>query len=74
MNASEIDAIIPLGSGILNVDAAEAKALRLVFGDRLPKIPLITLAPQIGICGAGSSALATAVAAQCIHEQNSQHD
>ena len=69
MNASEIDAIIPLGSGILNVDAAEAKALRLVFGDRLPKIPLITLAPQIGICGAGSSALAAAVAAQCIHEQ-----
>lgn len=67
--ADQIDAIIPLGSGIATVDAAEAKALRLVFGDRLPKIPLITLAPQVGICGAGASALAAVVAAQCIHEQ-----
>ena len=67
--ATEIDAIIPLGSGIACVDAAEAQALRQVFGDRLPKIPLVTLAPQIGICGAGASAIAACVAAQCIKEQ-----
>ncbi len=69
ISATEIDAIVPLGSGIANVDAAEAKALRSCLGDRLAKIPLITLAPQIGICGAGASALAVCVAAQCIREQ-----
>ncbi|MSR44014.1 MAG: hypothetical protein EXS15_01460 [Phycisphaerales bacterium] len=66
VRADEIDAIVPFGSGIPNVDAAEAKALRAIFGDRTSTIPLITLAPQIGICGAGTSALSVSVAAQCL--------
>ncbi|MSR69322.1 MAG: hypothetical protein EXS17_03135 [Phycisphaerales bacterium] len=64
--ASEIDAIVPLGSGIPNVDRAEAEALRSIFGARLLQIPLITLAPQVGICGAGASAIAACVAAQSV--------
>ncbi len=67
--ASEIDAIVPLGSGIPTVDQAEAAALRLIFGERLLRLPLVTLAPQVGICGAGASALAACVAAQCLSEQ-----
>jgi len=69
ISPAQIDAIVPFGSGIPSADAAEAEALRLIFGERLPKIPLITLAPQIGICGAGTSAIAVCVAAQCIREQ-----
>ncbi|MSQ91002.1 MAG: hypothetical protein EXS01_06390 [Phycisphaerales bacterium] len=67
--ASEIDAIVPLASGIATLDLAEAKAMAMIFGDRLSKIPLVTLAPQVGICGAGTSALAVCVAAQCLREQ-----
>lgn len=69
VSASEIDAIVPMGSGIAVVDHAEALALKRVIGDRLAQVPLVTLAPQVGICGAGTSALAACVAAQCLATQ-----
>ncbi len=65
----EIDAIVPLGSGIPSVDAAEADALRRVFGLRAASVPIVTVAPQVGICGAGTSALAACVGAQCLVTQ-----
>ena len=69
MNASEIDAIVPLGSGIPSVDAAEAEAIRRVLGNRAATVPLVTLAPQVGICGAGASALSACVGVQCLTTQ-----
>ncbi|MSR29061.1 MAG: hypothetical protein EXS03_05735 [Phycisphaerales bacterium] len=64
-----IDAVVPFGSGIPSIDAAEADALRRVFGARAGSLPLVTIAPQAGICGAGASALAACVGAKCVAEQ-----
>ncbi|MFO0875433.1 MAG: beta-ketoacyl synthase N-terminal-like domain-containing protein [Phycisphaerales bacterium] len=67
--ATQIDAIVPLGSGIVDSDANEAAALRRVFGARLPSIPLVTLVPAVGNCCAGAGGVAVAVAAMCLREQ-----
>jgi 3-oxoacyl-[acyl-carrier-protein] synthase II len=66
MKPAEIDAVVPFGSGAPALDAAEAAALRRVFGDRAATLPLVTLAPLIGNCGAGFGAVAAAVAVQCL--------
>ena len=65
----DIDAIIPQGCGCADADAAEAEALRQVFGGRLPRIPLVTFAPSVGDLGAGAGGLALAIAAQCLRQQ-----
>lgn len=65
----EIDAIVPFGSGIANVDQAEAAAIQRVFGERAATIPLITTVPFTGNCNAGNSAIALIVAAQAMHTQ-----
>jgi 3-oxoacyl-(acyl-carrier-protein) synthase len=51
------------------VDAAERAAILHVFGARAASIPLVTLTPSIGNCGAGNGAIAAAVAARCVAEQ-----
>jgi 3-oxoacyl-[acyl-carrier-protein] synthase II len=66
MQPSEIDAVVPFGCGAAAMDAAEAAAIRSVFGDRAARVPLVTLAPLIGNCGAGFGAVAAAVAVQCL--------
>ena len=65
----EVDAILPLGSAIPEMDAVDARAIKTVFGERSSRIPLITMVPYIGLCGAGIGAIAVAVAAQCLREQ-----
>jgi 3-oxoacyl-[acyl-carrier-protein] synthase II len=69
VSAADIDAVIPQGSGVPGVDAEEADALRGVFGPRLASIPLITLAPLLGDCLAGTGGLAAAVGALCLRHQ-----
>ena len=64
-----IDAIIPFGTGVPSLDASERAAIAAVFGSRAPRVPLVTLCPAIGNCGAGNGAIAAAVAVQCIREQ-----
>ena len=66
---SDVDAILPLGSGIPGMDEVDARAIKSVFGERSAQIPLITLIPYIGLCGAGLGAIAVAVAAHCLREQ-----
>ena len=66
---SEVDAIVPLGSGIPWMDAVDARAIREVFGSRAADIPLVTVVPYVGLCGAGIGAIAVSVAAQCLREQ-----
>lgn len=65
----QIDAIVPLGAAIPNVDAAEAGAFRAVFGARLRDIPLVHTGANFGNCTAGAGALQAAVAVRCLAEQ-----
>ncbi len=69
ISPNEIDAIVPFGSGIRHLDAAEAAAIRTVFGARASSVPIIQVMPFVGNCGAGSAAIAVAVAAQCLRTQ-----
>lgn len=66
---TDIDAILPLGSGCTDTDGAEAAALERVFGPRLADVPIITLAPMVGSCAAGTGGMQLAVAAQAVREQ-----
>jgi 3-oxoacyl-[acyl-carrier-protein] synthase II len=65
----DVDAIAPFGSSIPSVDAAEAAAIRRVFGDRAASIPLITTVPHVGNCAAGNGAIGLCVAAKALREQ-----
>ncbi|MAY74847.1 MAG: hypothetical protein CMJ31_09085, partial [Phycisphaerae bacterium] len=69
VSADEIDVIVPSGYGVPAVDVGEFNALRAVMGDRLAEIPMLTLAPSIGLCAAGHGALQIAAAAACLREQ-----
>lgn len=69
VRAEQIDAIVPMASAAPRLDAAEAGALRAVFGDRLARIPMVTLTPNIGNCTAGMGGLQAAAAARCLFEQ-----
>ena len=69
VSADEIDAVVPTGAGVAEADAAEAWALRQVFGDRLASLPLVTIRPNVGDCQAGNGALQVAAAAMCLREQ-----
>jgi 3-oxoacyl-(acyl-carrier-protein) synthase len=68
-DVSAIDVIVPLGSGIKQLDDAEREGLSTVFGDRLSAIPTITTIPYTGNCMAGNGAIAISVAAKSIKEQ-----
>lgn len=65
----DVDAIVPLGSGIPNSDHAEAHAIESVFGSRAPQIPLVTTVPFAGNCAAGNGAVALSVGAMCLKQQ-----
>jgi 3-oxoacyl-[acyl-carrier-protein] synthase II len=65
----QIDLIVPNGMAALAFDGAEANAMRTVFGDRLPNIPVTPIKSMLGWCGAGAGGLDVAVAAKAIKEQ-----
>jgi 3-oxoacyl-[acyl-carrier-protein] synthase II len=69
MDAGGIDAIIPFGTGVAMLDAAERAAITKVFGTRAAAVPVITLCPGIGNCGAGAGAIAASVAVRALREQ-----
>jgi 3-oxoacyl-[acyl-carrier-protein] synthase II len=62
----EVDAIVPFGCGAAALDAAEAAAIRGVFGARAAQVPLITISTVTGNCGAGFGAVAASVAVQAL--------
>ncbi len=62
----DIDAIAPLGQGLLSVDTAEAGALNAVFGERASSLPVISLVPNVGNAMAGIGGLQVAAAAMAI--------
>jgi 3-oxoacyl-[acyl-carrier-protein] synthase II len=69
VSASQVDAVVPMASGVPRLDTAEAGALRAVFGDRLARVPLVTLTPHVGNCTAGQAGVQAAVGAMCLREQ-----
>lgn len=64
-----IDAIMPLGIGHPDWDAAEAAAIQDVFGDRAASIPVVSTKASIGNCSAGAGALDLTIAAKALKEQ-----
>ena len=69
LTPADVDALVPLGSGVPGMDRAEAAAIRRVFGARAASLPLVTTIPNVGSCAAGTGAVALAVAACMIREQ-----
>ncbi len=69
LEPGDIDAIVPFGSGIPEMDAADRRAMTAVFGERLPSIPLMLPVSQFGIPGAGVGAVSVSLAARAIAEQ-----
>ncbi|MCE7973889.1 MAG: hypothetical protein DYG92_06100 [Leptolyngbya sp. PLA1] len=65
----DIQAVSSHALGWPGHDAAELRALRAVFGDRLPSIELITTAPFVGDMGAGHGAVQVAAAALALFHQ-----
>lgn len=70
IHPDQIDAIVPHASGTPSLDLEEIHAFEAVFGDRLPKIEIVTSAPNIGDCMAGNGGLAACIAALCLHHQS----
>ncbi len=66
---TDIDVIVPLGSGVKQVDDAEREGLAEVFGDALVSIPTITTIPYTGNCMAGNGGITIGVAAKALQEQ-----
>jgi len=64
-----IDAIMPLGIGHPEWDAAEAAAIKEIFGDRAASIPVISTKASIGNCSAGAGALDLTLAAAALKAQ-----
>ena len=69
LEPSDIDAIVPSGTGIIEVDASDRRGMAAVFGDRLPSIPLILPIPVFGLSGAGIGAVSVSIAAKAIEQQ-----
>ncbi len=70
ISAGDIDVIVPFGCGIPTIDAAEAKAIHSVFGDRAPSIPTVLTVPYTGNCNAGNGTIQLAVASRCLETQS----
>ena len=64
-----IDAVMPLGIGHPEWDAAEASAINEVFGERAASIPVVSTKAAIGNCSAGAGALDLTLAAKALKEQ-----
>lgn len=69
IGADEVDAVVGMGSGIPACDAAEAAAIATAFGDRAGDLPLYSVRPVIGNCGAGGGGIDLAMAAMMLGEQ-----
>lgn len=69
LTPDDIDLIIPCGCGIKASDASEMAAYRTVFGTRLDSIPIQSVKPLLGNCGAGTGGIDVAIAAKAVEQQ-----
>ncbi|HYE03580.1 MAG TPA: beta-ketoacyl synthase N-terminal-like domain-containing protein [Phycisphaerales bacterium] len=65
----QVGAIVPLASGVPEIDAAEVSTLRAVFGARLPTIPVITHCANLGNTMAGAGGIQAALGALALSRQ-----
>ena len=68
VGAEAIDLVVPFGCGDRTWDAAEAAALKRVFGEALSGIPVRSTKALAGNCGAGAGALDLCVAALALKQ------
>ena len=64
-----VNLVIPPSCGVPKFDHADAAALKLAFGNTLPKTHIVPLRGGIGDCGAGSQALDLVGGALALHAQ-----
>lgn len=69
LKPNDIDAVVPMGTGVKHIDAAEANAIRSVFEGRTSAVPIVTTTPNVGLCCAGNGAIQAVVACKAIQEQ-----
>ncbi len=69
LRPDQIDAIVPMAIGAPDADSGEAGAFRAIFRAKLSEIPMVTLAPQIGACAAGTGSIQAAVACMVLRAQ-----
>ena len=69
IRAEQIDVIVPMGSGVPELDKAEIGAFRAVFGARLASIPMLTVQPSAGNCVAGAGGLQLTAATLALRNQ-----
>lgn len=65
----QVDAVVAFGSGTPDYDKAEASALNAVFGQRLGDVPVVSVKPLVGNCGAGGGGLDVAIACRMLIDQ-----
>lgn len=65
----DVDAVVPFGIGHPLWDAAEANALRAVFGERLGRVPVLGLKASCGNLAAGAGGFEVAIAAEALFRQ-----
>lgn len=69
IRADQVDVIVPMGSGVPELDRAEIGAFRAVFGARLASIPMLTVQPNAGNCVAGAGGLQLTAATLALRNQ-----
>ncbi len=69
IGADQIDVIVPMGSGVPELDKAEIGAFRAVFGAKLASIPMLTIQPNAGNCVAGAGGLQLTAATLALKNQ-----
>ncbi|GAA1968791.1 beta-ketoacyl synthase N-terminal-like domain-containing protein [Microbacterium deminutum] len=68
LKADDVDLIVADGAGVAQLDALEASALRMVFGDRISAVPVTAPQGFVGRLNAGGSALSVATALLAIRD------
>ncbi len=66
---SDVDLVVPFGSGIPDFDQAEAAALGSVFGERAREVALWPAKPFVGNCGAAAGGIEIALACKMLENQ-----
>lgn len=57
LTPQQIQLLIPHGLGVRADDAAEAEAIRTVFGNHTPNLPICATKSRLGNCGAAAAAI-----------------
>ncbi len=69
MMAADIDCVVAFGLGTIEHDAAEARGIRTVLGERAGRIPTLAIKGSIGNNGAGAGGIEVAAGALCLKNQ-----